>query len=72
MSFKDNKVSKKAAELVSETAKETYLPSEAARQSARAELARIRFHIAIMSYKLTALRAVADRKPAQRKERAQS
>ena|SRR5713226_1942954 len=59
-----------ASRLLGEAAKETYLPSEFARQSVRAELAKIRFHMSMLSRSATVLRAVANRrKPPLQQER---
>ena len=58
----------KASELLGEAAKETYLPNESARDATRTELARIRFHMSMLSRNATILRAVANRRkpPGQR------
>jgi len=52
----------KAADLLHEAAKETYLPSEAARQSVREEIERIRFKLFLLRRDLTIVRATANRR----------
>jgi len=54
----------KASQLLGEAAKETYLPSEFTRASVRAELAKIRFQLYMVSRNVTILRAVANRRKA--------
>ena len=52
----------KAAELVREVAKETFLPSEAARQSVREQIVRIRLKLMLMRRDLTLLLDTANRR----------
>ena len=52
----------KAAELVREVAKETFLPSEAARQSVREEIVRIRLKLMLLRRDLTILHDTANRR----------
>ncbi len=52
----------KAAELIQEAAKQTYLPSEAMRQTVREETGRIRFTLFMLRRDLTILRTTANRR----------
>ena len=56
----------KAAELLREAAKQSYLPSELTRQLVRQEVGRIRLKLFVLRRDLTILRATANRrKPRQ-------
>jgi len=57
----------KAVKLVHQAAKETYLPSEATRQSVREEVGRIRLKLFLLRRDLTILRSVANRRKPQRR-----
>lgn len=52
----------KAADVIREAAKETCLPSEAARQSVREQVMRIRLKLTLMRRDLTILHAAANRR----------
>jgi hypothetical protein len=52
----------RAAELVQEAAKQTYLPSEAMRQTVREETRRLRFKLFMLRRALTMLRTTANRR----------
>ena len=61
---------RKASEVLKHAAEETYLPSEAARQSVRAELPQIRLHVMLLRRSITIVHAAANRrKPSHPKER---
>lgn len=52
----------KATESLREAAKQTYLPSEATRQSVREEIVRIRLKLMLLRHDLTILHATANRR----------